>query len=41
MYSVDVPKTANIQKVFAMLETGESQGVWGFEEGHCGHKDYR
>jgi hypothetical protein len=37
MYSVDVPKTANIQRVFALLENGETNDVWGFEEGHCGH----
>ncbi len=37
IYSVDVPKTSDIQKVFALLETGETNGVWGFEEGHCGY----
>ncbi len=37
MYSVDVPKEADVQKVFAFLNEGVSQKVWDFEEGHCGH----
>ena len=37
MYSVDVPKQANIQQVFALLQDGISNDIWDFEEGHCGH----
>lgn len=37
MYSVDVPKETNVQKVFSLLNKGVSQDVWDFEEGHCGH----
>jgi len=37
LLAVDVPPEADIYKVYALLEKGESDGVWGFEEGHCGH----
>lgn len=37
LYAVDVPATADIHHVFALLENGEAHGVWGFEEAHCGH----
>lgn len=37
MYSVDVPKEADIHQVFAFLNEGETQKVWDFEEGHCCH----
>ncbi len=37
MYSVDVPKKANIQQVFALLQDGIANDIWDFEEGHCGH----
>jgi hypothetical protein len=35
--AVDVPPRANIYKVYELLEQGEREGVWEFEEGHCGH----
>jgi hypothetical protein len=35
--AVDVPPRANIYKVYELLEQGEHEGVWEFEEGHCGH----
>ena len=35
--AVDVPPEADIHKVYALLEEGEREGIWGFEEGHCGH----
>lgn len=33
MYSVDVPPDADIRAVYAALEKGEREGIWGFEEG--------
>lgn len=35
--AVDVSPTAEIHKVYALLEHGEQEGLWEFEEGHCGH----
>lgn len=35
--AIDVPPSADIYNVFALLEAGETAGVWVFEEGHCGH----
>jgi len=35
--AVDVPPASDIEKVYSLLEAGEDSGVWGFEEGHCGH----
>ena len=37
LFSVDVPPAAGIHEVYRLLEAGEAQGVWTFEEGHCGH----
>lgn len=37
LLSIDVPPTADIFAVYAVLEEGEAAGVWEFEEGHCGH----
>lgn len=37
LYAVDVPKEADIYKVYQILEEGKARGVWIFEEGHCGH----
>ena len=36
-YSVDVPPEADIYQVYALIEKGETEGVWEFAEGHCGH----
>lgn len=33
LYSVDVPPTADIYEVYEMLERGENDGVWVFQEG--------
>ena len=33
LYSVDVPPDANIYEVYGLLEQGESDGVWKFQEG--------
>jgi hypothetical protein len=35
--AVDVPPQADIHKVYVLLEAGEREGIWDFEEGHCGH----
>ena len=35
--AVDVPSSVDIAQVYQLLEAGESDGVWDFEEGHCGH----
>lgn len=37
LYSIDVPPTSNINKVYEILELGEKRNIWEFEEGHCGH----
>lgn len=37
LFAVDVAPHADIHKVYALLEEGVRQGVWDFEEGHCGH----
>ena len=38
LYAVDVPRTADIYKVYEILELGQSENAWMFEEGHVGHK---
>jgi hypothetical protein len=35
LYSVDVPPTTDIHEVNEMLERGEDQGVWLFQEGYA------
>jgi hypothetical protein len=35
--AVDVPPRVDIFEVYALLEKGETEGAWSFEEGHCGH----
>ena len=35
--AVDVPPKADIYEVYSLLEAGEQNGVWEFDEGHCGH----
>lgn len=35
--AVDVPPEVDVRKVYELLEQGEAEQVWGFEEGHCGH----
>ncbi|WP_270726380.1 DUF4265 domain-containing protein [Shimia sp. Alg240-R146] len=39
MYSVDVPKDTNVQRVFSLLNEGLLHKVWDFEEGHYGHAE--
>lgn len=38
LFAVDVPPDADIQKVFHLMQAAEAEGVWEFEEGHCGHQ---
>lgn len=37
LIAVDVPQSANIYEAYSFLEWGENEGIWSFEEGHCGH----
>jgi len=37
LFTVDVPAATDIYAVYALLEAGERQKVWAFEEGHVGH----
>jgi hypothetical protein len=37
LWAIDVPPEADIHSVYRLLEKGESDGVWSFEEAHCGH----
>jgi hypothetical protein len=34
LYSIDVPPGADVTEVYRLLEYGESEGYWTFEEGH-------
>jgi Domain of unknown function (DUF4265) len=34
-YSIDVPPSADIHEIYRLLEKGERDGVWDFEEGHA------
>ncbi len=38
LLAVDIPPDTNIYDAYALLERGESAGVWDFEEAHCGHQ---
>lgn len=35
--ALDVPPHVDVFKVYDLLKCGLEQGVWTFEEGHCGH----
>jgi hypothetical protein len=37
LLAVDVPPQAGFQHVYSLLEKGEQEQVWHFEEGHRGH----
>ena len=37
LLAVDVPASADINKVYAALEMGVASGFWDFDEGHVGH----
>jgi len=34
IYSVDVPPTSDVKAVYSILQAGEKNGIWDFEEGH-------
>lgn len=35
LYSIDVPPSASLEKVYELLEEGEMGGAWQFEEAYC------
>ena len=37
LVAVDVPPVADIYKAYDALQKGETDGIWDFEEGYCGH----
>jgi Domain of unknown function (DUF4265) len=37
LYSVDVPTSSDVHAVYSVLEDGERDNIWVFQEGHCGH----
>lgn len=37
-FAVDVPPETDIYQAYALLEKGEENGIWQFEEGKCGHE---
>ncbi|WP_350334331.1 DUF4265 domain-containing protein [Coralliovum pocilloporae] len=37
LLSINVPAETDIYKVYSLLEAGENQKAWEFEEAHCGH----
>ena len=37
LLSVDVPPSSDIHAAYAILEEGEKNNVWTFQEGHCAH----
>ena len=36
-WAFDLPPKTDIFKVYAVLERGQAEGIWTFEEGHVGH----
>jgi hypothetical protein len=36
--AIDVPPDADIDAIYALLEAGEAEDFWGFEEGHFGRR---
>jgi hypothetical protein len=39
LYAIDVPPEADIQVIYELLEDGEADGAWEFEEGHYCNPD--
>ena len=37
-YAIDVPSTTDIYEAYKLLEFGEKNDIWDFEEGDCGHQ---
>lgn len=38
LYAVDIPPEADIREAYRLLEVGQAEGVWDFEEAHMGHR---
>lgn len=39
LFAVDVPPKTDIYEVYSILEEGEENKVWDFEEAYCAHVD--
>jgi hypothetical protein len=39
--TIDVPPASDVFAVYQILEEGMAEGVWTFEEAHCGHSSVR
>ncbi len=37
VYSVNIPKDANLIQIHKLFEVGGDSGIWEFEVAHCGH----
>jgi hypothetical protein len=37
VFSIDVPPTTDVYDVYPLLDKGEHDGIWEFEEGDCAH----
>ena len=37
LYAIDIPPEVDIYKVYEILERGQREGDWLFEEGYVGH----
>lgn len=37
LYAIDVPPQVNINEVYSVLQQGEKEQIWDFEEGNCEH----
>jgi hypothetical protein len=37
LYALDIPPEVDIDQVYEILNRGQGEGVWLFEEGHVGH----
>jgi hypothetical protein len=37
LYALDIPPNVDIYEVYAILEKGQKEGFWLFEEGYVGH----
>jgi uncharacterized protein DUF4265 len=37
LYALDVPPAVDIHEVYEILEKGQKEGAWSFEEGYVGH----
>ncbi|WP_275761254.1 DUF4265 domain-containing protein [Ralstonia pseudosolanacearum] len=35
MYAIDVPPSVDVIKVYSLLEAGENDEIWDFDEGNC------